>query len=99
MKRKSDCVRKKIIALMITATLALSLTACGSVSVIENADTETELNAKFERHTLDDNYSILVDKETGVCYLEYECAIGRQGYYGITVMLNADGTPKIWVED
>ena len=91
---------KKIGTFIIASTMALSLTACGdSVSVVENADTATELTAMFERHTLDDRYSILVDKETGVCYLEYDYSIGYHGYYGITVMLNADGTPKIWEED
>lgn len=92
---------KKIGVLIIAGTMmALSLTACGSEnSIVESAETETESAVMFERHKLDNCYSILVDKETGVCYLEYECGIGRQGYYGITVMLNADGTPKIWEED
>lgn len=55
----------------------------------------------FERHKLDKYYSILVDKETNVCYLEYKAtnSIGGLTYYGITVMLNADGTPKIWEEN
>ena len=89
-------MRKKIITLLITVTMALSLTSCGkSVSIVENADTEAESTVMFERHTLDDHYSILVDKETGVCYLKYE-SVG--GYSGLTVMLNADGTPKIWEE-
>lgn len=93
-------MKKKFIALLITATIALFLTACGdSVSVVENVYTETESASMFERHTLDDCYSILVDKETGVCYLEYDYTVGYHGYYGITVMLNADGTPKIWGED
>ena len=91
-------MRKRLVALLITATMALSLTACGD-SIVENADAVTESDKMFERHTLDDCYSILVDKETGVCYLEYYCAYGYCGYYGITVMLNADGTPKIWGED
>lgn len=89
-------MRGKLLALLITATMALSLTACGSEnSIVESAETETESVAMFERHTLDDLYSIIVDKETGVCYLEMS-----GGYhYGITVMLNADGTPKIWEEN
>lgn len=93
-------MRKKVIALLIASIMSLSLTACGdSVSIVENADTVTESTARFERHTLDDSYSILVDKETGVCYLEYDHCGGYDGYYGITVMLNADGTPKIWGYD
>lgn len=90
-------MRNGIKVLFITAFMALSLAACGSGnSIVENADTEVESTAMFERHRLDGCYSILVDKETGVCYLEYESCAGYQGYYGITVMLNADGTPKIW---
>lgn len=93
-------MKKKLIAAITAATTALSLTACGdSVSVVENADEVTESTAMFERHTLDDYYSILVDKQTGVCHLEYDYAFSPCGYYGITVMLNADGTPKIWEED
>lgn len=92
-------MKKKLIAAITVATMALSLTACGnSVSVVENADEVTESAEMFERHTLGDGYSILVEKETGVCYLEYDNSAGYQGYYGITVMLNADGTPKIWEE-
>lgn len=90
-------MRKKLIAAITAATMALSLTACGdSVSVVEDDDTVTELTKMFERHTLDDRYSILVDKKTGVCYLEFDSGYYR---YGITVMLNADGTPKIWGEN
>lgn len=38
------------------------------------------------------NYSIYADKDTGAMYLKSWNAKGC----GITVMLNADGTPKIW---
>lgn len=41
------------------------------------------------------NYSIYADKDTGVMYLYM--ASGSGG--GLTVMLNADGTPKIWQEE
>lgn len=86
-------MRKKLIAIILAITMVLSLTACGS-NIVEDADTAAESIAKFERHTLYDNhYSILVDKKTGVCYLEYK-DIGAYAY-GITVLLNTDGTPKI----
>ena len=87
-------MKKKLIAAMVVATLAVSMVGCGE-SIVENADTVTETPTIFERHTLDDCYSILVDKETGVCYLEYDAAY----QYAIEVMLNPDGTPKIWKED
>lgn len=52
----------------------------------------------FQRHPLNNGYSILVEKTSRVCYLEYMSDVGGVGHYGITVMLNADGTPKIWEE-
>lgn len=93
---RGDFLRNKLIAVILSATMALSLTACDD-SVAENADTGKYKASMFERHELDDyGYSILVDKETRVCYLEFD-----SGFYcyGITVMLNPDGTPKIWEED
>lgn len=80
-------MRKRLIAIILAATMALSLTACID-DTVEYEDTVTERAAMFEVHKIDPAYFIFVDKETGVCYLE-DC-------YGITVMLNADGTPKIW---
>lgn len=87
-------MKNKIISVLLATLIVLSINGCGS-SVVADAETAQEQTAMFERHTLDDWYSIIVDKETGVCYLEMS-----GGYqYGITVMLNADGTPKIWEEN
>lgn len=52
------------------------------------------MNDRFITVQKDGNYSILVDTETNVLYLRF---LG--GYhYGITVLLNADGTPMLWGE-
>lgn len=89
---------KKIIVL---AILILCLVGCGDskpgryksspadVQTLEDYK-ELDLVSNNER---DYGYSYLVDKNTGVVYLEYH------GYYkyGITVMFNADGT--IMTED
>ncbi len=49
----------------------------------------------FERHRLETgNYSILVEKSTSVCYLE--CGEEGLNNYSITIMLNPDGTPRLW---
>lgn len=87
---------KKI--LLIFAFTTLLLTGCGDPpkSIISEAEESSEIDSKFDRYKLDKCYSILVEKESGICYLEYEYRCGYQGYYGITVMLNPDGTPKIW---
>lgn len=88
---------KKILILVLSAVL---LTGCGNSNSIvsdSQAQESTYPETLFERHPLDDDYSILVEKGTGVCYLEYSYGVRlRNGVYGITVMLNPDGTPKIW---
>lgn len=88
---------KKILAVLL---LSIMMTGCGKSSdgIVETKTTEIKELSHFERHVIGDDYSIIVDKETGVCYLEYRCSAGYQAYYGITVMLNPDGTPKIWEE-
>ena len=87
-------MKNKLITILIAATMVLSLTACDD-GVVENAETKENKTVMFEEHKLDDYCSIFVDKETGVCYFSYSRS---QWNSGITVMLNADGTPKIWEE-
>lgn len=89
-------MKNKIISVLLAALIVLSINGCGS-SVVTDEEVKQEQVTMFERHKLDKYYSILVDKETGVCYLEYNKSGCYQ--YDITVMLNADGTPKIWEEN
>lgn len=79
--------------LLILFLSAVFITGCGnSNSIVSDSTNQAEDQTMFERHPLGDDYSILAEKETSVCYLEYN------GYkqYGIAVMLNLDGTPKVW---
>lgn len=85
-------MKKILIALL----LSILLTGCGS-SVVEQGQPITA-SGMFERHSIDGYYAILVDKETRVCYLEYKRQSGYAGFGGLTVMLNSDGTPKLWEE-
>ena len=87
-------MKKRIVMALIAIASALPLTACGASRVVENVKEETVAGAMFERHNIDRYYSILVDKDTKVCYLEYDGV----HQYGITDLLNQDGTPKIWEE-
>ena len=84
---------KKLTLLILATIAALSLTGC-SGGIVENDKTETVSGAMFIRHELSDGYSILEERETGICYLEYD------GFYeyALTVMLNPDGTPRTWGE-
>lgn len=92
-------MKKKLFTLLCIGMLCF-LTSCGKNNSIVEDSSENKAPAKlFERHPLDKKYAILVEKETGICYLEYKNCDGYVGYYGITVMLNPDGTPKIWEKD
>jgi len=77
-------VRKKLITAIITATLLIA--GCSdTANVSEGQDRMME---KVENEW---GYTIYVDKDTNVMYIK------GHGYGGtFTVMLNADGTPKIW---
>lgn len=88
---------KKILLILFSVFL---LTGCKekSKNIVSEATESSQMDFKFERHRLDEYYSILVEKESGVCYLEYYKSNTYQGFYGITVMLNPDGTTKIWEE-
>lgn len=75
---------KKIISLLLVILFCVGiLTGCGKD--ISNSELKC-----IELNTLDyDMYDIYYDKETGVMYI-----MNREG--GVTVMLNADGSPKIY---
>ena len=76
---------KKLIA---CATL-IGMLLCGCASA------NSFMNDRFITVQKDGSYSILVDTETNVMYLTYESATYK---YGITVLLNSDGTPMLWGE-
>ena len=78
-------MKKKIIAAIITATLLI--TGCSDTANVSAGQDNTMVFVESCR-----NYDIYVDKDTGVMYLYIWSGPGG----GLTVMLNADGTPKIW---
>ena len=80
-------MKKKLVCLLLAATLALSGCAIepDENSEQENSSTITTVEQSF-------NYRIIVDTETGVMYVKWTDA-------GIIPMFNADGTLKIWEGD
>lgn len=78
---------KKIVSLILVITIML-LVGCSDVSQV---DTQTKYIQDYEGNPDDENYSIRVDKETGVNYIVYDGF--KSG--GITVRLNTDGTPYV----
>lgn len=86
---------KKILTIIICMfILAFALIGCGDTSTAEAKVEEYNRFEVIEDATISpSNYSyILVDDETGVCYLFVD------GYEActVTVMLDADGKPLIW---
>ncbi len=78
-------MKKKILAAILTATLLIA--GCSDMANVSAGQDNTMVLVESEL-----NYNIYADKDTGVMYLKSwkakECSI--------IVMLNADGTPKIW---
>lgn len=81
--RRTNAVRKKLITAIITATLLIA--GC------ESANVGAEQDRMMEKVEDEWGYAIYVDKDTNVMYIK---GSGDGGTF--TVMLNADGTPKIW---
>ncbi len=72
---------------LLIAIMACILASCSP----SNVDTNGDLISKPKLLTLEDDrcYTYIVDKNTGVVYLEYD----SYHRHALTVMLNTDGTP------
>ena len=77
-------MRKKLITAIIT--VALLITGCSDTANVSAGQDKmmTKIEDQWE-------YAIYADKDTNVMYIK-----GTGGGGTFTVMLNADGTPKIW---
>lgn len=78
---------KKIISLILVIAIAM-LVACAETT---EADTQTNYIQDYWKSPDDEQYSIRVDKETGVNYIVYDGFHGG----GIIPRLNADGKPYV----
>lgn len=78
-------MRKKLITAIITA--ALLIAGCSDKVNVSAGQENTMVPVESEQY-----YDIYADNDTGVMYLYITISTGG----GLTVMLNADGTPKIW---
>ena len=78
-------MKKKITAILLITTLLF--TGCGN-----KQDTDSEQGKLITKVENTLGHSVYVDEDTGVMYLYVKGGYGG----GITVMINEDGTPKIW---
>lgn len=77
-------MKRKLITAIITATLLIA--GCS-----DTANVSEEQDRMMEKVEDEWGYAIYVDKDTNVMYIK-----GSGDGETFTVMLNADGTPKIW---
>lgn len=85
---------KKIIALALVFALVLALTAC-TVSPSEGEPARNPFKDRFDSYNAGWSTAVFVDRVTGVCYLYRAASYGG----GLTVMLDADGSPLIYKEE
>lgn len=78
-------MKKKILASILTATLLIA--GCSDTANVSAGQDNTMVLVESSC-----DYLIFADNDTGVMYLYIKESTGG----GLTVMLNADGTPKIW---
>lgn len=78
-------MKKKILAAILTATLLIA--RCSDTANVSAGQENTMVLVGSGQE-----YLIYADSDTGVMYLYIIISTGG----GLTVMLNADGTPKIW---
>lgn len=78
-------MKKKITVILLITMLLLA--GCGN-----KQDTDSEQGKSIVKVESSFGHCIYVDRDTGVMYLYVSSGYGG----GITVMINEDGTPKIW---
>lgn len=101
-------MKKKVTVLIVTLSMAATLfvSSC-SLQAVDDFDSSTNSNINATESLKDDEslvlvedyasdgyngYEVYADKETGVMYL----LVYGHNESGLTVMLNKDGSPKIW---
>lgn len=94
-------MNKKIFCLLLLLIMPV-MVLCGCKEVPISDDYTIEENDRFvyvKEYAIDEDtaFKILMDKETKVMYLYYFSYLSNgKTMTGMTVMLNADGTPMIW---
>ena len=85
---------KKVILIAMALAVLLVLTGCDDSPHEEKVDEAVpSIGTNLTRYKIDEKWEYIVDNNTGVVYLYFTYEVPYQGYGGITVMLNADGTP------
>ena len=87
-----------IIVIFIAVIVMTTLTLTGCLSKQQEEECQYLDDRFFTIMGYDDGGSIVVDKETGVCYLK-ALRTGSYFSYGyMTALLHADGTPFLYID-
>ena len=86
---------KKFISLcLILITLCVMMTGCSKVTVLKeeqlNAESKLSMFVIVEEHSL---WKVVYDIDT-LCM--YAVSYGGRSYGNFTLLVNADGTPRLW---
>ena len=81
-------MKNKIIAIILTVVFVFGVTGCAKSENDHVADKPKIINVVESGY----DYAVFVDAKTGVMYVEVADS-------GVCVMVNPDGTPKIYGED
>ncbi len=83
---------KKLLSIAtVTAILCMSVTACNKDTNIDTDSNSKRFITVSEQYESENNFTIVADKETSVCYLVFKGA--NKG--GITPLIDRDGKPVL----
>lgn len=84
-------MKKRMCIYAVLIALALIVTACSAT----RTEKTPPFNHRFGYYSTDNVTTVIVDKQTGVCYLWVKVGYGA----GLTVMVGPDGNPLIYEEE
>jgi len=82
---------KKVIFIILLIATLIALPGCAATSVVKNIQKESI----FVHVESSNTYSVVYDKETKVMYAISHYGSGSGVF---TLLVNADGSPKLWEE-
>lgn len=93
-------MKKAIVVFILLAMVAITLSGCTLTDRVaerleENGQKEAERKQKaiFMTYQRFSNGSVWIDRETGVMYWVSDSSYSRGN---LTLLVNADGSPKVW---
>ena len=84
-------MKKIVLAFLLTVTV-LAISGCSDPM---NEETHADMTSTLIEVETYDSFDVVYDKDTKVMYV---ISSGTSNYGNFTMLVNADGTPKLWKE-